>query len=599
MSFLKQIKFEIRSILKSKFLLIIGILVIVSSILLPVLGLFGQRVGGGIVHPMPIMERAVYSMKMASYDMGYPGGMEQEPIVIDGVTIPFDSPFYWQVNGLMEEKNFMEVDKGRFSEPEVLDLALSMIDEEIKFYVHFAKYITDHSDYRMELAWTGTESLYDKFIYEHHDVPEDKLMEAISHRRGMDPESFKEKYIKITPEQRLAALDKLEEKINTLYSVVENNDFPQFINLRIQQENDNIANLQEQIAIQEEAIIQNPSQEDSLNMIIEDLKKSIAMIETSIIPTLQLRLERNIIPGEDIWENRALSDIEMNRNQLLYTEIISEEEFNKEMHYAMQYGTYEKYVRAIQAQIDEYNNAIMIGERSIDAGKPDMKFVSEGARSRTVEFLDYSIFVAMFAVLLGGWAIASEFQQGTIRLLMIRPKTRTKILMAKFLAAFIISIAVYVLGSLLNLITNGIFFGFSDYAYPNYTISGDIKFFAYYLPKLLACIVSIIFAFAVAFMLSVVVKNVAVAIAVPITCFIGCSIVMNGFAYSNIMNWVAYTPIPFAQISSFFTRYSPVKQVVQRGISLSLPYGIMLLLVLSAICTFISILTFKRRDITN
>ena len=120
----------------------------------------------------------------------------------------------------------------------------------------------------------------------------------------------------------------------------------------------------------------------------------------------------------------------------------------------------------------------------------------------------------MFAVLLVGWAIASEFQHGTIRLLMIRPKTRTKILMAKFIAALTLSLAVYVLGSLLNLITNGILFGFSDYAYPNYTISGDVNFFAYYVPKLLACTVSIIFAFAVAFMLSVVIKNVAVAIAV-------------------------------------------------------------------------------------
>ena len=110
------------------------------------------------------------------------------------------------------------------------------------------------------------------------------------------------------------------------------------------------------------------------------------------------------------------------------------------------------------------------------------------------------------------------------------------------------------LGSLLNLITNGILFGFSDCAYHNYTISGDINFFAYYVPKLLACTVSIILAFAVAFMLSVIIKNVAVAVAVPIACFIGCNIVMATITYSGAMNWVAYTPIPYVQISSFFLR---------------------------------------------
>ncbi|NLN41120.1 MAG: ABC transporter permease subunit [Clostridiales bacterium] len=599
MSFLRQIKSEIRSILKSRFLLIIAILVVASSVVLPVISSFVQRNisdGGGIVRPLPVT-KPIYSV--VDIDIAYPEMSGQEPLVIDGITITADNPFYWHINGLMQEKNAMELDKGRFSDLEVLDLTLSLIDQEIKYYALFAQHITSHADYRMELAWTGTQKIYEKFIYEHNDLPEDKLMEAVSYRMGLDPDSFKDKYINITPEQKLEALDKLEEELNAINKVLVDNDFPQYINLRIQQEEDRIADLKEQIAIHEESIIQNPSQEESLNIIIEDLKRSIEMIETNTIPTLQLRLEKNIIPGEDTWENRALSDIEMYRNQLLYTEIISEEEFNKERHYVLQYGSYDKYLRAMQAQIDEYNTAIMIGERSLDKGKPDMKFVPQGSRNRTVEFLRYSIFVSMFAVLLGGWAIASEFQHGTIRLLMIRPKTRTKILMAKFIAALTLSLAVYVLGSLLNLITNGILFGFSDYAYPNYTISGDVNFFAYYVPKLIACTVSIIFAFAVAFMLSVVIKNVAVAIAVPIASFIGFNIVMATFTYSEAMNWLAYTPIPYVQISSFFTQNTMVKYAIQRGVPLSLSYGIILLLVLSAICTFISVYIFKRRDITD
>lgn len=68
---------------------------------------------------------------------------------------------------------------------------------------------------------------------EHNDVPEDRLYEAVSYKMGLDPDSFKEKYISITPEQRLAALDKLEGNLNSIYKVVEDNDFPQYINLRI------------------------------------------------------------------------------------------------------------------------------------------------------------------------------------------------------------------------------------------------------------------------------------------------------------------------------------------------------------------------------
>ena len=50
---------------------------------------------------------------------------------------------------------------------------------------------------------------------------------------------------------------------------MENNDFPKYIEWRIQLEHENIANMEEQIAIHEQAIIENPSQEDSLNEIIE------------------------------------------------------------------------------------------------------------------------------------------------------------------------------------------------------------------------------------------------------------------------------------------------------------------------------------------
>jgi hypothetical protein len=64
--------------------------------------------------------------------------------------------------------------------------------------------------------------------------------------------------------------------------------------------------MEEQIAIHEQAIIDNPSQEESLNSIIEDLKRQIEMIKTNTIPILEYRLGANIIPGEDVWQNSAL-----------------------------------------------------------------------------------------------------------------------------------------------------------------------------------------------------------------------------------------------------------------------------------------------------
>lgn len=594
----KQIKFEIKNIFKFKFILIIGILVLAWSIVSPIIGLFTVSIVDGGVRPMPVEK---YAMAVA-YDskIVYPGGgIDQPPITVEGVTITADNPFYWNLSSLTQEKASLEADQTRFSSPDVLDLALGMLDAETKYYVLFAQYITKQTDYRMELAWRGADSLYDKYIYEHNDVQVDKLIEATQIRKGLDPEAFKKKYINISAVEKLAALDKLDETLNTLYDVAKNNDFPKYIGLRIAQENDQIKSLNEQIEIQEKAIIENPSQEENINQIIEDLKRQIGRSEKNVIPMLQLRLDKNIIPGEDIWQNMAISDIENSQDQLLYTTILTEDKFNKETYLIQQYGNYRNYVAKMQAQIDQLNNTVLIGQNSINADKPDMKYVPNGARNKTVQFLGFSILVALFAILLGGWLIASEFQQGTIRLLMIRPKTRIKILMSKFIAALVVCLAIYIAGSLLNLLVNGICYGFSDFAYPNYTVSGEVNYFLYYLPKFLACMVPIIFAFTVAFMLSTLVKNIAVAIAVPVACYILSAIVMNMFSYSNLIEWLAYTPIPFIDISAFFIPYTSIWQITQRGIALSLPYGIIMLLVLAAICTFVSIIVFKKRDITN
>ena len=594
---LKQIKFEIKNIFKFKFIFIIGIVVLAWSIISPIIGLFTVSIDGG-VRPMP-MARAAMAVAYDSKPYYPGGGIDQPPITVEGVTITADNPFYWNLNSLVQEKAAMETDKTRFSSPDVLDLALGMLDAETKYYASFAQYITKQTDYRLDLAWRGADNLYDKYIYEHNDVEQSKLIEATSIRKGLDPEAFKKKYISITPEEKLAAIDKLDDTLNTLYNVVKNNDFPKYIDLRIAQENDQIKSINEQIDIQEKAIIDNPSQEENINFIIEDLRRQIARSEKNVIPMLQFRLNKNIVPGENIWQNIAISDIENSQDQLLYTTILSEEKFNKDSGMIQQYGNYRNYQSKMQAQIDQLNNTVLIGQNSLNAEKPDMKYVPNGARNKTVQFLGFSILVALFGIFLGGWLIASEFQQGTVRLLMIRPKTRVKILMSKFIAALVICLALYIAGSLINLIVNGICYGLTDFAYPNYTVSGEINYFLYYLPKFFACMVPIIFAFAVAFMLSTLVKNVAVAIAVPVACYILSAIVMNMFSYSSSIEYLAYTPIPFIDISAFFIPYTSVWQIMQRGITLSLPYGIIMLLVLAAICTFVSIIVFKKRDITN
>lgn len=605
MSFIRQIKYEIKNIIRSKFLLIISVLLVVAAIAFPIINLIASKRPQDDFNgrPMPMYETVSsrYAIDKPIYPgiPGYPGSDEE--ITIDGITIKADNPYFWEISSMMNEKEYVENDKERFSTSEALDLFLALLDTEFQFTLNFAKHVTNYQDYRTNLKWMAQESVYDKFIFENIDVSEDILLEVLNQRRYMEPEMFKSKYLDLSAEERLAALDAVDEELTSLTAILENNDFPQFVNMSIRQETKNIDNINEQIAIQEQEIINNPSQEDVINQMILELKRQISFSENNIA-LLQLRLEKNIIPGENVWQNYALGDMESYRNQLSYTEILTEEKFNQEPWLVQQHGSYTKYVAAIQKQIDALNNGLIVAEKSIYADKPDMKYVRDGSRSRTVQFLNYSIFVALFAALLGGWIMASEFQQGTIRLLMIRPKTRTKILMAKFMSSLIICLVIYGIGSLLNLVTNGICFGFSDYAFPNFSVAGETNFFAYYLPKMLACIAPIAFIFAIAFMLSVVVKNVAVSIAVPIAAYIGSLILTPILSYSQSAGWLAYTPLPYMQLSTYFTQdasyYNPIYGYGS-SVTLNLTYGILLLLGLSVVCSVISLVVFNKRDIVN
>jgi ABC-2 type transport system permease protein len=601
MKFLRQVGFEIKNILKSKFLFIISILIIAFSVAVPVIVLIvskSPKPNNGV--PMPV-ERVYYANDKAAYAVGGLSGDGQNAITVDGITVPPENPLYGQLQVLIQQKDSLQIDKNQFDSPKAQDLTVEYFDDQIKFYAGFAQYVTDQQDYRLDLIYNCDASLTDKFFIDHITVDKDVLLNAVkvmgNFGKGMDEESFKKKYIESTDAERQAAYTKANDYLNKVTDVVSNSDFPEFIALSIQQQNDQITSLNDNISLLQKQITDNPSQEDNLNAQIEGDQQQIKIIQTNVIPLLQYRLDKNIIPRLTTWQNNAIADIENNHNQLIYTKIMSQDDFMKDAGFIQQYQTYQNYVNVMQKQIDTFNKYIIIAQKSLDSDKPDMKYVTSGTRSMTVNFLNYSSLIALFAVLLGGWIIASEFQQGTIRLLMIRPKTRVKIILSKFVGAFAVCVALYAAGSLLNILVNGICFGFADYSFPNYSISGPTSFFAYYIPEFLACIVPILFGFSVAFMLSTLVKNIAVAIAAPAVCYVGSIIAMVVALNKPSLAWITWTPAPYAWMSLLLS-YIP-QTFAEFNLTFNIPYGAGLLLLLSAVCVFVSVLVFKKRDIAN
>lgn len=610
MKFLKQLKIEIKNILGMKFMLIIAILILMFSIGWPVYNAIKPAEDKPSVRPLAKTMPADY----------YYG---EAPIIVDGVTIEPDNPFYYEIKRTKEqlENNF---DGYKFEHEGAEELRREMYEEIYAHNVRLAKSINSNNDYRLELAWNKYELRFEKFIHQHITTSDfDALIEAIRDYYWYDPyntEIFENKFINISSMERLEAIEDAEAYFSQLYTVIESNDFAQFIAMRIGIENENIETNNKAIDSLEKQIIDDPSLEESLRWQIDDLNRQNEYIQSNTIPILEYRLEKNIIPNDGSWQNDAIQDIQNAKSNLIYTKPVSEEDFNKDFNLKEQHKTYARYLEAINKQIDSYNNIIFIAQNSIDSDMPDLKYAPAGTRNQTLDFLILGSVIGMLAIMLGGWMMASEFQLGTIRLLMIRPCSRTKILMSKFAAALIFCISLYLAGIILNFVMNGIMFGFSEYANPSYSATGQIGFLAYYLPKMLACIVPIVFAFCVAFMLSTIVKNIAVAISVPAVCFIGCIIVMSmikdriggGGDYMPMeilfyerpnviesVRWLAWTPVPFVLLSDFFTLDSVINRLIQSGVPIYLEYGLSLLAVLSVICTAVSVWVFSKRDITQ
>ncbi len=125
--------------------------------------------------------------------------------------------------------------------------------------------------------------------------------------------------------------------------------------------------------------------------------------------------------------------------------------------------------------------------------------------------------ITMMAAVIAGGIVSNEFVWGTIKLLLIRPISRSKILLSKYFAAlmFALLLVLVLLGT--SFLTNGILYGFNNPVNPYLFIDSNgevsqISMVVHTLQTYLLKSVEIIIYLTLAFMLSVVFRSNALAI---------------------------------------------------------------------------------------
>ncbi len=308
---------------------------------------------------------------------------------------------------------------------------------------------------------------------------------------------------------------------------------------------------------------------------------------------LEWRLEKDI-PYGDSNKNQILTSWEDSKKEL---EMLREQEKTKPLTYEEKYSKQNVEETVYLSEYDLKNNLKEnmylnnLGDRWILASDSDYSQINI--------FFNAQLFITIAIVVIAGTIVSEEFNKGTIKLLLVRPYNRIKILIAKFIACLIILFLAYVVMAFAQFIFGGIMNGFGDYvgkaAIYNFKTSSveEISTFKYMILSGLSILPQYLLIMTLAFSLSVLFINSPIAIALPLLGIMGADII-NQLAYHyEKAKFLRFFVTPNWDLSIYLFGKLPQFEPI------SLPFSIAICVVYFAIMLVASLFIFKRKEIKN
>lgn len=202
--------------------------------------------------------------------------------------------------------------------------------------------------------------------------------------------------------------------------------------------------------------------------------------------------------------------------------------------------------------------------------------------------------IVIFVVIVAADSVAGEFSAGTIKLLLLQPASRSKILLSKYLAVFVFALFLVVLLLVTSFICAGIIFGFNDFTM---TYDGadalaivslkDSSMFTYLMVIYGIQCISLIFVSSVAFLVSAVFRTSGMAISIAIVLqFFGSSIVV----FLQKYEWINYYLFTHVNLMQYL-----IGQPIIEGTTLS--FALTVLAVYFVLINALTWFIFNRRDV--
>ena len=358
----------------------------------------------------------------------------------------------------------------------------------------------------------------------------------------------------------------IEEEINKLMEKLEQDDWKYFAEKELEQAKVTVSNLEEQ-----KANTQDKQELQTLESSIENAK-----IDEEVA---KYRLNKEIKYGND-YRNAALEEYQSQAKNVM---AMSREE--RELEYAEK----QEYNSSLEdREISKY-----IIENDININKiNDIRGILKSF------FHEYGLFIIVMIIMVAGTIVSEEFNKGTIKLLLVKPYSRNKILLAKLITVFIMIIFSIIAVVAMELIVGGLIFGYDSLSVPilqyDFTTQSleSINIFIYLGIEIITQLPKLMLLAMLAFACSTLFTNSAVAIAIPLLGYMSADMI-NMLVIQYKVQFMRF----FVSLNWDFEEYLFGNLPKMEGMTLGFSVAICTLyFVVMLIPTFV---TFKKKNIKN
>lgn len=358
----------------------------------------------------------------------------------------------------------------------------------------------------------------------------------------------------------------VETKINQMIEKLNKDDWKFFANEELKVAEENVKKLEEEQ--------KNTEDKQQLKEIQTSLENSKIVLEVA-----KYRVDKNIKYAED-YMNEALSAYQTESQN------INELENRKQ---SLTYEEKKSYNDSIaNKEISKY-----IIDNNVDVNKDDdVRGILRNL------FSEYGIFIVVMIIMISGTIVSDEFNKGTIKLLLVKPYSRNKILLAKYIVTITI-IGFSVLAVItMQLVVGGIMFGYDSLSVPvvQYNFNSNtletMNVFAFLGINILTQLPNLIILATLAFGISTIINNSAVAIAIPLLIYMSSNIIYMLVVQNNIQ-FMKY----FVTMNWDFGEYLFGKLPSLEGMTLG--FSAIICAIYFLIIIIPTFINFKKKDIKN